>query len=144
MGCSFTIGLLLIFRRNALMVSGRLSWTQFSTGVIGKYRELSRSVVAFGFDETKRPSRGTIVGMNPDARRQAMAREAKAIVALAFRNGPIEHVHAGRTCPTSTGHEGYSRITDDEMKAIMKNAVDRVCGFNSAQGTHCDGMNRRC
>ena len=28
--------------------------------------------------------------MNPDVRRQAIARAAKAIVALAFRNGPIE------------------------------------------------------
>ncbi len=28
-----------------------------------------------------------------------LATEAKAIVALAFRNGPIEDVHAGRVCP---------------------------------------------
>jgi len=28
--------------------------------------------------------------MNPDVRRQAIAREAKAIVAHAIRNGPIE------------------------------------------------------
>ena len=53
-------------------------------------------------------------------------REAKAIVALAVRNGPIEQVHAGERCPTCEGHPGYSRITDDEMKAIMKNAVDHV------------------
>lgn len=26
--------------------------------------------------------------------------EAKALVVLAFRNGPIEDVHAGKTCPT--------------------------------------------
>jgi hypothetical protein len=58
--------------------------------------------------------------------RQTIAREAKAIVALAFRNGPIEQVHAGCACPTCTGHEDFSRITDDEMKAIMKNAVNRV------------------
>ena len=43
-----------------------------------------------------------------------LAREAKAIAALAFRNGPIEEVHAD------------SRITQDEMKVIMKAAVDRV------------------
>ena len=53
-------------------------------------------------------------------------REAKAIVALAFRNGPIEEVHAGIPCPTCEGAPGYSRITDAEMKAIMKNAVDQV------------------
>src|ERR1700678_3540911 len=62
--------------------------------------------------------------MNTDHRQ--LAREAKAIVALAFRNGPIEDIHAGRPCPTCTGQAGYSRITDVEMKLVMKSAVDRV------------------
>jgi len=61
-----------------------------------------------------------------DSEQQKLAREAKAIVAIAFRNGPIEDVHAGRSCPTCTGKPGYSRISDDEMKLIMKNAVNRV------------------
>lgn len=52
--------------------------------------------------------------------------EARAIVALAFRNGPIEDVHAGRQCPACDGQDEYSRITDPEMKEIMKAAVDRV------------------
>jgi hypothetical protein len=30
-----------------------------------------------------------------------VAREAKALVALAFRNGPIENIHAGKDYPTS-------------------------------------------
>jgi len=55
-----------------------------------------------------------------------LAREAKAIVALAFRNGPIEDVHAGRACPTCCGMSGYSRVTDEEMKLIMTTAVDHV------------------
>src|SRR5690242_8687064 len=55
-----------------------------------------------------------------------IARQAKSIVALAFRNGPIENIHAGRPCPRCTGLVGYSRITDAEMKLIMKSAVDRV------------------
>jgi hypothetical protein len=55
-----------------------------------------------------------------------IAREAKALVALAFRNGPIEEVHAGRPCPTCTGNAGFSRITDEEMKVITKNAVDQL------------------
>jgi hypothetical protein len=55
-----------------------------------------------------------------------LIREAKAIVVLAFRNGPIEDVHAGKTCPTCNGKTGYSRISDDEMKLIMKSAVNRV------------------
>jgi hypothetical protein len=64
--------------------------------------------------------------MSTDFERRQIAREAKAIVALAFRNGPIEEIHAGRSCPTCAGRTGFSRITDDEMKAIMKNAVNRL------------------
>ena len=55
-----------------------------------------------------------------------LAREAKALVALAFRNGPIESVHAGKLCPTCNAAREYSRITDEEMKEIMKAAVNRV------------------
>jgi hypothetical protein len=55
-----------------------------------------------------------------------LMREAKAIVALAFRNGPIEDIHSGKVCPTCKGEAGYSRITDAEMKQIMQNAVNRV------------------
>ncbi len=52
---------------------------------------------------------------------------AKTIVALAFRNGPLEELHAGVRCPTCQHDKRYSRISDDEMKALMKNAVDVVC-----------------
>jgi len=64
-----------------------------------------------------------------------LAREAKAIVALAFRNGPIENFHAGKQCPTCRDEIGYSKITDDEMKAIMKNAVDHVYKFSVMKKT---------
>jgi len=64
--------------------------------------------------------------MNTDFDRKQLAREAKAIVALAFRHGPIENLHPGRPSPTCTGQPGYSRPTDAEMKLIMKNAVDQV------------------
>jgi hypothetical protein len=56
----------------------------------------------------------------------ALANEAKSLVVLAFRNGPIEDVHAGKTCPTCGSAPGYSRITDAEMKLIMKAAVDKI------------------
>lgn len=56
----------------------------------------------------------------------AVAREAKALVALAFRNGPIEKVHAGKVCPTCDGNPEYSRITQEEMRSIMKSAVDHL------------------
>ena len=64
--------------------------------------------------------------MITDPKEAHLAAEAKAIVALAFRNGPIEKVHAGKLCPTCGAGPVYSRITDDEMKAIMKSAVDRM------------------
>jgi hypothetical protein len=64
--------------------------------------------------------------MNTKSNRDQLAREANAIVSLAFRNGPIEDVHAGKLCPTCEGQSGISRITDAEMKMIMKNAVDQV------------------
>jgi hypothetical protein len=59
----------------------------------------------------------------------AVAREAKALVALAFRNGPIENIHAGKACPTCHGDPKYSHITQAEMRQIMKAAVDRLYTF---------------
>jgi hypothetical protein len=55
-----------------------------------------------------------------------LAEEAKSIVALAFRNGPIEDIHAGKECPHCAARPEYSHITQDEMKNIMKQAVDAV------------------
>ena len=53
-----------------------------------------------------------------------LAMEAKALVALAFRNGPIEGLHAGEPCKICSGKPEVSHITDEEMKAITKSAVD--------------------
>ena len=55
-----------------------------------------------------------------------LALEAKMIVALAFRNGSIEALHSGKPCPTCSADRGYSRISDEEMKGIMKAAVNTV------------------
>jgi hypothetical protein len=55
-----------------------------------------------------------------------LAKEAKAIVALAFRNGPIEALRAGKPCPKCRRNRAYSRISDAEMMQIMRAAVDRV------------------
>ena len=44
--------------------------------------------------------------------------EANAIVAMAFRNGPIEDLHAGKPSELLDKPE-LSRITDAEMKKIM-------------------------
>ena len=53
--------------------------------------------------------------------------EAKALVLIAFRNGPIENIHSGgKSCPTCRGNPDLSRISDLEMKEMMKFAVDRM------------------
>jgi hypothetical protein len=44
--------------------------------------------------------------------------EANTIVCMAFRNGPIENLHAGKHSELLNNPE-LSRITDDEMKEIM-------------------------
>jgi len=56
----------------------------------------------------------------------SLAAEAKALVALAFRNGPIEDLHAGRPCVACNGNPEISHISDEEMKKIMKAAVNKV------------------
>jgi hypothetical protein len=77
--------------------------------------------------------------MNDD---QGTAREAKAIVALAFRNGPIEDLHAGTPCPACSGNPVVSRITDDEMKLIMKNAVNMVYKLLKLKSSDPDAYTR--
>ena len=49
--------------------------------------------------------------------------EAKALTALAFRNGPIEDLHAGKPCSLCSGRPEYSHVSNEEMKKIMKAAV---------------------
>lgn len=51
--------------------------------------------------------------------------EANAIVAMAFRKGPIEDLHAGKSSELLSNPE-LSRITDDEMKTLMINACEQV------------------
>jgi len=51
--------------------------------------------------------------------------EANAIVAQAFRNGPIENLHAGKYSELLSD-SSLSRITDKEMKEIMINACKCV------------------
>src|SRR5436190_2023117 len=51
--------------------------------------------------------------------------EANAIVAWAFRNGPIEDLHAGKHSPLLEDRS-LSRITDEEMKTLMLNACETM------------------
>ena len=64
--------------------------------------------------------------------------EAKALVALAFRNGPIEDLHAGRPCAVCSGDPENSHISDEEMKAIMKSAVNTL--YRLLWQRDCDSM----
>ena len=54
--------------------------------------------------------------------------EANAIVAMAFRNGPLEDLHAGEWSELLED-ESLSRITDDEMKRLMIFACEHVAGL---------------
>lgn len=72
-----------------------------------------------------------------------LAREAKAIVALAFRNGPIEDLHAGTACPVCTGIPGVSRITDAQMRHVMTNAVTHVYRLLYLRETDPDAYERQ-
>ncbi len=68
--------------------------------------------------------------MNVDANDQStevptFRDEANAIVAHAFRNGPIEDLHAGKQSELLKD-SSLSRLTDDEMKEIMIFACQKV------------------
>jgi hypothetical protein len=54
------------------------------------------------------------------------AAEAKSLTALAFRNGPIEDLHAGKACSACGGRSEFSHINDEEMKRTMKAAVNAL------------------
>jgi hypothetical protein len=57
---------------------------------------------------------------------RSLVLEAKALTALAFRNGPIEELHAGSACSECSGDSAISHITDEEMKRLMKAAVNAM------------------
>jgi hypothetical protein len=75
--------------------------------------------------------------------KENLAREAKALVALALRNGPIENLHAGTPCAACQGRPGVSRISDDDMKLIMKNAVDHLYALLRLKATDVEGYERQ-
>ena len=51
--------------------------------------------------------------------------QANVLTLLAFRNGPLEDLHAGKYSPMLEDPE-LSRITDEEMKTIMINASAKL------------------
>ena len=55
-----------------------------------------------------------------------LALEAKTLAALAFRNGPIENLHSGTPCSVCSGKSEFSHISNEEMKEVMKAAVNAM------------------
>ena len=68
--------------------------------------------------------------------------EANAIVAMAFRNGPIEDLHAGASSELLSNPE-LSRITDDEMKTLMINACEQVAKLLELKDTDPEAYYRQ-
>lgn len=60
--------------------------------------------------------------------------EANALVASAFRNGPIEDLHAGKYSALLED-DSLSRITDDEMKTIMLAACRQLAKLLELKAT---------
>lgn len=56
--------------------------------------------------------------------------EVKQLVGFAVRNSKLESLHGGRICPTCGSLSGftpqYSRISNSEMKELMKDIVNRL------------------
>lgn len=65
-------------------------------------------------------------GIHENDPRSGFGCGSKGAVALAFRNGPIEDLHSGRQCAVCSGTPQISHITDEEIKTIMKSAVNAL------------------
>ena len=64
--------------------------------------------------------------------------EANAIVVKAFRNGPLEDLHAGKWSELLDNQE-LSRITDEEMKTLMIFACEQVAQLLRMKETDPEG-----
>jgi len=68
--------------------------------------------------------------------------EANALIAMAVRNGPIEDLHAGKWSPLLED-QTLSRITDEEMKAIMIAATRALAKMLRLRDEDADEYRRR-
>jgi hypothetical protein len=67
--------------------------------------------------------------------------EANALIAMVFRNGPIEDLHAGQYS-TLLDDASLSRITDEEMKVLMISATRLLAGLLRAKADDPDFYHR--
>ncbi len=67
--------------------------------------------------------------------------EANALTAYAFRNGPLEDLHAGKSSPL-TDDPDVSRITQAEMKQLMIDASDKLAYLLKTRDTDSETYKR--
>ena len=88
--------------------------------------------------------------MNEEAEKRIAAKLAKAMAILCVRNSRLEDLHAGTVPVTKTGDwsdvlvldadgnripwRDVSRIDDDEMRALMRDVVNRLYTFQLHAG----------
>lgn len=60
--------------------------------------------------------------------------EANALTAYAFRNGPLEDLHAGKSS-SLLDDPSLSRLTDAEMKHLMINASEKLAQLLALRDT---------
>jgi hypothetical protein len=70
-----------------------------------------------------------------------MRDEANALVAYAFRNGPLENLHAGQYSELLENPE-VSRITDAEMKSLMLDACQKLAQMLQLKATDPEAHSR--
>jgi hypothetical protein len=68
--------------------------------------------------------------------------EANALTALAFRNGFLEELHAGKHSPL-LDDPACSRITDDEMRRLMIEASEKLARMLELKGNDPDQYEAR-
>ncbi len=69
---------------------------------------------------------GSAVRVYENLLTQTVRDEANAIVAFAFRNGPLEDIHAGEYSADLLENPELSRLTDTEMKQLMLFACEAM------------------
>lgn len=75
--------------------------------------------------------------MSDDPSKWTIRDEANALTVLAFRNGYIEELHAGRHHEVLDDPD-ISRITDDEMKTLMIQASEQLARLLHLRETNPD------
>ena len=97
---------------------------EFSSGQCGKqiFLRLCPSIAPASL-----PVAGSPVTMQPKTSGSefTIRDEANALAALAFRNGFLEDLHAGKPLPAAQ-QSGFSRISDDEMRRLMIEASEKL------------------